>query len=134
MRVLSLFCGCGGLDKGFANAGYDIIWANDIDHYACQTYAANFGNHVVEGDIFKIKLEDMPTFDMLIGGFPCQPFSMMGEERGFEDARGTLFFRIAEIIKHKIEIGEKPKVIVLENVRTLMTHDKCIFLQPLLLF
>lgn len=62
--------------------------------------------------------------NMLIGGFPCQPFSMMGEERGFEDARGTLFFRIAEIIKHKIEISEKPKVIVLENVRTLMTHDK----------
>lgn len=63
MKVLSLFCGCGGLDMGFANAGYDIIWANDIDHYACQTYAANFGNHVIEGDIFKIKLEDLPAFD-----------------------------------------------------------------------
>lgn len=124
MKVLSLFCGCGGLDMGFANAGYDIIWANDIDHYACLTYAANFGDHVIEGDIFKIKLEDIPAFDMLIGGFPCQPFSMMGEERGFDDARGTLFFRIAEIIKHKIEIGEKPKAIVLENVRTLITHDK----------
>ncbi len=124
MRVLSLFCGCGGLDMGFVNAGYEIIWANDIDHYACQTYAANFGNHVTEGDIFKIALEDIPDFDVLIGGFPCQPFSMMGEERGFEDARGTLFFRIAEIIKHKTEVGKKPRVVVLENVRTLMTHDK----------
>ncbi len=124
MKVLSLFCGCGGLDMGFENAGYNIIWANDIDHYACQTYAANFGNHVIEGDIFKIRLKDLPAFDVLIGGFPCQPFSIMGEERGFNDARGTLFFRIAEIIKHKIDIGEKPKVIVLENVRTLITHDK----------
>lgn len=124
MRVLSLFCGCGGLDMGFVNAGYDIIWSNDIDHYACQTYAANFDNHVIEGDIFKIKLEDLPKFDVLLGGFPCQPFSMMGEKRGFDDTRGTLFFRIAEIVKYKIERDEKPKVIVLENVRNLMTHDK----------
>ena len=61
---------------------------------------------------------------MLIGGFPCQPFSMMGEERGFEDARGTLFFRIAEILKYKIEQNEKPRVVVLENVRSLKTHNK----------
>lgn len=124
MRVLSLFCGCGGLDLGFANVGYDIIWANDIDRYACMTYAANFDCKLVEGDIFSISLNDIPDFDVLIGGFPCQPFSMMGEERGFEDARGTLFFRIAEIVKHKTDIGCKPKVIVLENVRTLTTHDQ----------
>jgi DNA (cytosine-5)-methyltransferase 1 len=123
MKTLSLFCGCGGLDMGFKNAGFEIIWANDIDHYACQTYAANFGDHVIEGDIFKIALDDIPDFDVLIGGFPCQPFSMMGEQRGFEDARGTLFFRIAEIIKTKIDAGTKPRVIVLENVRRLITHD-----------
>lgn len=124
MRILSLFSGCGGLDKGFQNAGYDIVWANDFDKYAVQTYKENFGDHIVLGDINDIPLETLPDFDVLIGGFPCQPFSMMGEKRGFEDARGTLFFRIAEIIKYKIDKNEKPKVVVLENVRSLRTHDK----------
>jgi DNA (cytosine-5)-methyltransferase 1 len=124
MRILSLFSGCGGLDKGFQNAGYDIVWANDFDKYAVQTYKENFGDHIVLGDINDIPLEELPDFDVLIGGFPCQPFSMMGEKRGFEDARGTLFFRIAEIIKYKIDKNEKPKVVVLENVRSLRTHDK----------
>lgn len=124
MRILSLFSGCGGLDKGFQNAGYNIVWANDFDKYAVQTYKENFGDHIVLGDINDIPLEELPDFDVLIGGFPCQPFSMMGEKRGFEDARGTLFFRIAEIIKYKIDKNEKPKVVVLENVRSLRTHDK----------
>ena len=124
MRILSLFSGCGGLDKGFVDAGYDVVWANDFDKYAVQTYQANFGDHIVLGDINKIEITDLPAFDMLIGGFPCQPFSMMGEERGFEDARGTLFFRIAEILKYKIEQHEKPRVVVLENVRSLKTHNK----------
>lgn len=124
MRILSLFSGCGGLDKGFVDAGYDVVWANDFDKYAVQTYQANFGDHIVLGDINKIEISELPSFDMLIGGFPCQPFSMMGEERGFEDARGTLFFRIAEIIKYKIEHNEKPRVVVLENVRSLKTHNK----------
>lgn len=124
MRILSLFSGCGGLDQGFINEGYDIVWANDFDKYAVQTYQANFGDHIVLGDINEIEIDSLPEFDMLIGGFPCQPFSMMGEERGFEDARGTLFFRIAEILKYKIENGQKPKVVVLENVRSLKTHNK----------
>lgn len=124
MRVLSLFCGCGGLDQGFVNAGYNIVWANDFDKYAVETYRANFGNHVVLGDINEVDIEELPDFDVLIGGFPCQPFSMMGEKRGFEDARGTLFFRIAEIIKHRIDINQKPRVVILENVRSLKTHNK----------
>lgn len=124
MRVLSLFCGCGGLDQGFVNAGYNIVWANDFDKYAVETYRANFGDHVVLGDINEVDIKKLPDFDVLIGGFPCQPFSMMGEKRGFEDARGTLFFRIAEIIKYRIDINKKPKVIVLENVRSLKTHNK----------
>lgn len=124
MRILSLFCGCGGLDKGFDEAGYNIVWANDFDKYAVETYRANFGNHVVLGDINAIELDDLPEFDAIIGGFPCQPFSMMGAEKGFDDTRGTLFFRIAEIVKHKIDIGRKPRVLVLENVRSLKTHDK----------
>lgn len=124
MRVLSLFSGCGGLDKGFVDAGYEVVWANDFDKYAVQTYQANFGNHIVLGDINSVDIATLPNFDILIGGFPCQPFSMMGEERGFEDARGTLFFRIAEILKFKIDHNEKPRVVLLENVRSLRTHNK----------
>ena len=124
MRILSLFCGCGGLDKGFDEAGYNIVWANDFDKYAVETYKANFGDNVIFGDINEIELNSLPEFDVLIGGFPCQPFSMMGAEKGFEDTRGTLFFRIAEIIKYKIDQGRKPRVVILENVRSLRTHDK----------
>ena len=123
MKVASLFCGCGGLDLGFLHAGYDIIWSNDMDKYAVQTYKANFGEHIVLGDINEIPLEEIPDCDVLIGGFPCQPFSMMGQQKGFEDTRGTLFFRIAEIVNDKIEKGKKPKAIILENVRSLRTHN-----------
>lgn len=124
MKVVSLFSGLGGLDKGFMDTGYEIIWANDFDKYAVQTYKANFGEHIVLGDINEIPLEEIPDFDVLIGGFPCQPFSMMGHQKGFEDTRGTLFFRIAEIIDDKIRKGNKPKAIILENVRSLKTHNK----------
>ncbi len=124
MRVLSLFSGIGGLDAGFIQSGFDLVWANDFDKYAVQTYKANYNHEIVLGDINEIPLESLPDFDVLIGGFPCQPFSMMGAERGFEDTRGTLFFRIAEIIKYKIDQEKKPKAIILENVRTLKTHDQ----------
>ena len=123
MNVISLFSGLGGLDKGFIDVGFDIIWANDFDKYAVQTYKANFGDHITLGDINKIPLLDLPKAEIIIGGFPCQPFSMMGEQKGFEDTRGTLFFRISEIIKHIESKYEKPKAIILENVRTLKTHD-----------
>ena len=123
MKVVSFFSGLGGLDKGFVDTGYDIIWANDFDKYAVQTYKANFGEHIVLGDINEIPLEEIPDCDILIGGFPCQPFSMMGQQKGFEDARGTLFFRIAEIVDDKIKKGKKPKAIILENVRSLRTHN-----------
>ena len=109
MKVVSFFSGLGGLDKGFVDTGYDIIWANDFDKYAVQTYKANFGEHIVLGDINEIPLEEIPDCDILIGGFPCQPFSMMGQQKGFEDARGTLFFRIAEIVDDKIKKGKKPR-------------------------
>ena len=124
MKVLSLFSGIGGLDTGFKNIGFDIVWANDFDKYAVETYRANYDTEIIHGDINDIDLKSLPPFDVLIGGFPCQPFSMMGSELGFEDTRGTLFFRIAEIIKYKIEHNEKPRALILENVRTLRTHDK----------
>lgn len=124
MKVVSLFSGIGGLDEGFIKSGYDVIWANDIDKYAAETYKANFKNEFVLGDITKMPIENIPNFDVLIGGFPCQPFSIMGSELGFEDTRGTLFFHIAEIIKYKIKKKKKPAVLVLENVRSLKTHDK----------
>ena len=124
MKVVSFFSGIGGLDKGFEEAGYSVIWANDFDKYAVQTYRANYENEIVLGDINEIPLADIPDADVLIGGFPCQPFSMMGEQKGFEDARGNLFFRIDEIIKDKIDRGHKPVAVVLENVKALRTHDQ----------
>ena len=124
MRVASLFCGIGGLDKGFVDAGYRVVWANDFDKYAVQTYNANFDTKATLADITEYPLEEIPEFDVLIGGFPCQPFSIMGQQKGFEDTRGTLFFRIAEIIDYQIKVrGNKPRVLVLENVRALRTHD-----------
>ena len=124
MRIVSLFSGIGGLDKGFVNQGFYVVWANDFDKYAVETYRANYNNEIVLGDINSIDLNNIPNFDVLIGGFPCQPFSMMGEKKGFNDARGTLFFRIVEIIQHRILNGHRPRAIVLENVRNLKTHDQ----------
>ena len=124
MRVVSFFSGIGGLDKGFEDAGYSVIWANDFDKYAVETYKANYENEIVLGDINEIPLESIPDAEVLIGGFPCQPFSMMGEQKGFEDARGTLFFRIAEIIKDKIEKGKKHKEVIIENVKELRTNEE----------
>lgn len=122
-KVVSLFSGAGGLDLGFHKAGFEIIWANDFDKYAVQTYKANFKNEIILEDINNIDFNTIPSADVIIGGFPCQPFSMMGAELGFEDTRGTVFFTVANLIKQMIEKGRKPKVVVLENVRRLLTHD-----------
>lgn len=124
MKVASLFCGCGGLDLGFHQAGYDIIWANDFDKYAVQTYNYNFPNPAVCADLNDIDINLIPAHDVLIGGFPCQPFSMMGKEKGFDDKRGTLFFKVIEIIENQRDRGHQPRIVVLENVKNLMTHDK----------
>lgn len=124
MKVISLFAGIGGLDTGFIENGYDVVWANDIDKYAAQTYQANYSSPIILGDLNEINLDEIPSADVVIGGFPCQPFSSMGELKGFEDTRGTLFFRIVELIQNQIERGHKPKALVLENVRNLKHHDK----------
>lgn len=118
-KTVSLFSGIGGFDLGFEYAGFNIIWANDFDKYACQTYRENVGKNIVHGDILEEK-NNIPQHDVLIGGFPCQPFSTFGKLQGFEDeqGRGTLFFEIKDIIKK-----HKTKVVVLENVKNIMHHD-----------
>jgi DNA (cytosine-5)-methyltransferase 1 len=118
-EVISLCSGCGGLDLGFIKAGFNVIWANDIDKYAVQSYEENVGKHIVQGDIYHININEIPNHDILIAGFPCQPFSIMGNEKGFDDHRGSLFFRICEILEM-----HRPSIVVLENVGRLLTHKK----------
>lgn len=118
-KVISLFSGIGGIDLGFIHAGFNVVWANDIDPDVCKTYRSNFGEHsICEGDICSIAAKDIPDADILVAGFPCQPFSVMGYQRGFKDPRGNLFFEIARFIDAK-----KPRVVFLENVQNLMEHD-----------
>ena len=124
MKVISLFAGIGGLDTGFIENGYEVVWANDIDKYAVQTYQTNYSSPIILGDLNEINLNEIPLADVVIGGFPCQPFSSMGELKGFEDTRGTLFFRIVDLIQNQIKRGHKPKALILENVRNLRHHDK----------
>ena len=117
--VGSMFCGIGGIDIGFLQAGFHIAWSNERDKFACNTYRHNLnGNVLVESDIRKIDKSMIPPFDVLAAGFPCQPFSVAGPQKGFEDARGDLFFQIIEVAK-KV----KPQVIFLENVANLINHD-----------
>ena len=119
MKVCSLFSGIGGIDLGFIQAGFDVVWANEIDPAACKTYRYNFGDqNLIEGDIRKISADSIPDFDVLAAGFPCQPFSIAGKQRGFDDRRGNLFFEITRIIDKK-----RPKVVFLENVPNLIEHD-----------
>jgi len=117
--VGSMFAGIGGICSGFKQAGFDIIWANEIDAEAVNTYKHNFGDsYMVEGDIRRINPEFIPDMDILTAGFPCQPFSIAGRQKGFEDPRGNLFFEIARVIDIK-----RPKIVFLENVPNLIQHD-----------
>lgn len=118
MKVASFFAGVGGIDKGFEDAGFDVIWANELDKYAAETYSMNFDNQLVIDDIRNVKTKDIPDFDIMIGGFPCQAFSVAGYRKGFEDERGNLFFELERIFVEK-----KPQVIFLENVKNLVGHD-----------
>ncbi|MDE7453508.1 MAG: DNA (cytosine-5-)-methyltransferase [Clostridia bacterium] len=120
ITVASLFSGIGGIDLGFQQAGCEIVWANEFDKDAAITYRQNFSNTpLIEGDIRKVKAESIPDFDILVAGFPCQPFSIVGKQRGFDDPRGNLFFEIARILDKK-----RPAVVFLENVQNLIEHDK----------
>ncbi|MDR0933149.1 MAG: DNA (cytosine-5-)-methyltransferase [Victivallales bacterium] len=118
-RFIDLFAGIGGIRLGFESVGGKCVFSSEWDADAAKTYEANFGEKP-HGDITKISPADIPDFDILLGGFPCQPFSIIGAKKGFQhETQGTLFFNIEEILKAK-----KPKAFMLENVRNLTTHDK----------
>ena len=117
-KFIDLFAGIGGFRKGFEDAGFKCVFTSEINPQCQQVYETNFGDKPF-GDITKINPTDIPDFDILLGGFPCQPFSISGKKMGFEDTRGTLFFDICQIIDKK-----QPGVVVLENVKHLIHHDK----------
>jgi DNA (cytosine-5)-methyltransferase 1 len=115
---VSLFSGVGGFEQALNKLGGKCVMASEIDKYANLAYETLYGHKTV-GDITKVKAEDVPDHDLLVGGFPCQAFSVAGKRLGFEDTRGTLFFEIARIAKVK-----RPKAMLLENVKGLVSHDK----------
>jgi DNA (cytosine-5)-methyltransferase 1 len=122
LKIIDLFAGIGGIRLGFeksSNKGIDCVFTSEWDKYSKETYQANFGSESIQGDITQVLLKDIPQHDILLAGFPCQPFSQAGLKKGFSDTRGTLFFDIERILKSK-----KPKAFLLENVKQLRGHDK----------
>ncbi len=123
LKFIDLFCGIGGFRVAFEeaceenNIQSECVFSSDIDIYAQDSYETNFGERPF-GDITKIDEKDIPDHDILFGGFPCQPFSIIGQMKGLNDTRGTLFFDIARILKEK-----QPKAFILENVKQLVGHD-----------
>lgn len=116
---IDLFAGIGGIRLGYQALGGKCVFSSEWDEAAAKTYEANFGVKP-HGDITKIAPEDIPDFDVLLAGFPCQPFSIIGDKEGFaHETQGTLFFNIEKIL-----IAKKPKAFMLENVRNLTAHDK----------
>lgn len=118
IKFIDLFAGIGGIRTPFDELGYKCVFSSEIDKYAQETYYANF-NEVPFGDITLISPKKIPKHNILLAGFPCQPFSNAGLRLGFEDTRGTLFFNILEIIKYRL-----PDVVLLENVKGFKGHDK----------
>lgn len=115
---IDLFAGIGGIRLGFQKNGGKTVFSSEWDKFAQKTYRINYGE-IPEGDITKIVPQTIPQHDLLLAGFPCQPFSQAGLKRGFDDTRGTLFFNIAAILQEK-----RPKAFMLENVKQLRGHDK----------
>lgn len=121
MRIIDLFAGIGGIRLGFSNAfeNLECVFTSEIDKFAIETYKANFAMSEIYGDITKVESKDIPHHDILLAGFPCQPFSQAGLKMGFADTRGTLFFDIERILLEK-----RPKAFLLENVKQLRGHNK----------
>jgi DNA (cytosine-5)-methyltransferase 1 len=117
MKFIDLCCGIGGFHQALTNIGMECVMACDINKECRDNYEQNYKIKPL-GDLTKIDVETIPSFDVLCAGFPCQPFSKAGEQKGFDDERGNIFFDICKIVAH-----HNPKYIILENVRNLTTHD-----------
>ena len=118
IRCADFFCGIGGFHEAARNLGLEIVFACDIDEQARHAYSTNYGLEP-SGDISLIAPDDVPDHELLFAGFPCQPFSIIGQRRGFSDPRGVLFFELLRFLKSK-----HPQGIVLENVKQLSTFDE----------
>ena len=116
MKVVSLFSGCGGLDLGFIRSGFNVIWANDLFEDAVATYERNIGNHIINSDIERCKSLAIPECDGVIGGFPCQGFSVANIGRTIDDSRNQLYKHFVRIVSDK-----KPKFFIAENVKGIRT-------------
>ena len=117
-KQIDLFAGIGGIRQAFQKHGGYNVYSSEWDKFAQKTYRINYGE-IPDGDITTVDVKDIPDHDILLAGFPCQPFSQAGLHKGFEDTRGTLFFDVARILKAK-----RPKAFLLENVKQLKGHDK----------
>ena len=118
LKMIDLFAGIGGIRQGFESIGCESVFSSEWDASAQKTYAENF-NEVPYGDITKVDPEEIPSFDVILAGFPCQPFSQAGKKLGLADTRGTLFFDIAKIVSR-----HRPRVVFLENVKRFKSHDE----------
>lgn len=121
LKVASFFAGVGGIDLGFLRAGFKTIYANEFDDYAADTFELNFGIEVDRRDIKTVMADEIPDFDVLLAGFPCQAFSIAGYRQGFDDekGRGNLFFELVRLMEVK-----RPRIAFFENVKNLVSHDK----------
>lgn len=127
MKIISLFSGAGGLDLGLIQSGHEVVWANDIDKDAVETYKKNIGPHIVLSDIRNIDIHSIPNADVIVGGFPCQGFSLANLKRSAEDERNFLYKFFYETIKIK-----QPKFFIAENVRGILSLEKGAVIQQII--
>ena len=120
LTVGGLFSGIGGIESGYEKAGFKILWSNENDPYSARSFRHNYNHQLYDEDIRKVNFKKLKSVDVLVGGFPCQAFSVAGYQKGFKDPRGNLFFEICRAIT---ELPKMPKVLMLENVKNIRGHD-----------